>query len=300
MRKIAVTGLSGVVGTQILSFIGEKDEVVDLYHTHPIQDHFPRISHVHLDLTNASTIPKILESIKPDTVIHCAARAHIDACQEEKYKGDESLAWKVNVESTAQIAQYCQQSDTRLLYLSTECVFDGSKESYNESDAVCPISWYGETKARGEEYVIQAKKGIVLRSVVAYHNEIEGKTLYGIFAKKILQNDPIQAVNDRFFAPTYTPSIAQAVRFLIDQNETGIFHYCGGTRLTGFDFARNVAETLQRSNVRIHPVSAISFFGTERATLRLKNAVLSCDRFEKLSTYPRQECATVLKRFTSV
>src|SRR3990167_7390806 len=130
MKIIAITGLNGVIGKILGEEIPATDQIVDLYHSKKYSGHAKVYKHLKLDLLKKDKISNVLKKVKPDVIIHLAAITHIDRCEKDKKNGKNGEVWKVNVEGTAEIAKYCAKHKIQLIFLSTECVFDGKQKYF--------------------------------------------------------------------------------------------------------------------------------------------------------------------------
>ncbi len=281
MRKIAITGLSGTIGTVFLRNYTSQDEIWDLYHSKPDRSLDRQI---HLDLSTCTQIDSTLTQINPDIIIHMAAITHIDTCENDKKNGKQGHVWQINVHATDAIAQYCERTGTFLLFLSTECVFDGKTGRYTEHAPTSPINWYGVTKEAAEQIVLQrCKNSAILRAVVAYHPETQAQTLYGSIIELIKKNGVVGAVTDRIFAPTFTDDIVKSMHQIINQNARGIFHLCSPDDITPYTFACMVANHAGYDSQKVvQPVLSKDFFGKTRANLRLQYATLDCSQTQRI------------------
>jgi len=199
MKKIAVTGLNGVIGKILIEKIPSNMELIDLYNTKKTIS--PRIkSHVKLNLLQKEKISKVLKKINPDTVLHMAAKTHIDNCERDKKNGKKGIVWKTNVNATKEIAKYCFENNVRIVFLSTECVFDGRKKSFSETDKKNPLNWYGYTKSNAEDEIVKSKARFsIIRAVVTYNKDDKGKTIYGKIFNNLKTKKAVYGVIDRQF-----------------------------------------------------------------------------------------------------
>ncbi len=284
MKKIAITGLSGVIGSRLLSSLPRRAIILDLYNTNPSLRSYPRkVSSHHFDLLSPKKCLSILRATEPDTIIHMAAITHIDQCELYRKEGKKGRAWRINVDAVEAITQYCKESGARLVYLSTECVFDGKKGMYSENAKPNPINWYGETKAKAESTITNAKiNAAILRSVVAFDTSVANKTIFGRFAEVLLSGEKLEVVDDLYFMPTYVDDITKTMALLAHGEDRGIFHIASPDKMTPYDFACMVAKRLGVDTSRVVRKSAIEFFGKKRASKRLHHSTLKTTQTEKI------------------
>lgn len=274
--RVAITGLSGVVGQVIIRSLPSSFQIIDLFHHSPVTVVNRQVSHVHLDLQDSMQVMQVLEQVHPDFIIHLAAVTHIDVCERDKHFGQQGIVWKINVEGAGAIAKYCSKHNIHLTYLSTECVFDGTRKKYNEIAEKNPINWYGLTKSAAEDRIIDSGcPSAIVRAVVAYHPKDNGKTIYGKLYNPLKYNKEVSAVGNQYFTPTYTYDIGRAIGRIIQKKYTGIYHVAPSGRITPYDFAKLIAKKYGFDDAKIHKVTLRKLYGPALAALRLKNACLS-------------------------
>jgi dTDP-4-dehydrorhamnose reductase len=151
--KLLITGASGLLGQKVTQLSLDKGhDVYSTYKEHPTNLGNP----TKLDLTDKNQILKIIDTLKPEAIIHTAAYTNVDDCEI-----NQDLAWKINAEATKNIAEASAKISAHLTYVSTDYVFDGKKGSYTEQDGTNPISYYALTKLKGEEAVKKTRKYVV-------------------------------------------------------------------------------------------------------------------------------------------
>ena len=278
MKKIAITGLPGVVGQIMAKTVPHDYTLIDLFHRSPYPDNQfeGKIVHKIIDIVSKDDTNRVLSSINPDVIIHMAAITHIDVCENDKIYGKEGIVWKTNVEGTRNIVSYCAKNSVPVVYLSTECVFDGKKSSYNEFDKKNPRNWYGRTKHEAEEILLSSGVQVsIIRGVVAYHDNDNQKTIFGKFVSLLKKKNEIFAVDDQQFTPTYTYDMSKAIWNTVQKNIYGVFHVSPETSLTPYEFVTLLATQYNLEASLVKKTTLVSFFGKTRALLRLPYACLS-------------------------
>ena len=292
MKKIAVTGLSGVVGQIVKKTASQEDMLIDLFHRSPCSNHDTqgKIIHKHIDLLSKESTERTLSSIEPDVIIHMAAMTHIDTCEKDKTYGKDGIVWKTNVEGTRNIVSYCAKNSVPIVYLSTECVFDGKKNSYREHDKKNPRNWYGRTKHEAEDIVLSSGvPASVIRGVIAYHDKDNQNTIFGKFVSLLKKKNEIFVVGDQKFTPTYTYDISKAIGNTVRGHIHGVFHVSPDISLSPYEFVTLLATQYNLDVSRVRKTTLVSFFGKTRASLRLPHACLSQTYSNiKLSIMPKK------------
>jgi dTDP-4-dehydrorhamnose reductase len=280
--KIAITGLNGVLGANILHSIPKKlkknSVIIDLYRSTKKnnEDDSIKLKHVHLDLMQIEKISNILETINPDFIIHLAAITHIDNCEAEVDQGNQSVSWKTNVGATKEIVAFCEKNSTHLIFLSTECIFSGlSQKKYTEKSKPNPKNWYGKTKAQAEELIQVAKNPwTIIRAVIAYDTSEKLNTIFSAIKTSFKKNKPFFAVHDQKFTPTYIPDIHKVIWNSIINRHTGILHVAPRKATTPYEFAIAIGKHFGYDLSLVKKQSMEKYFGLRRSKLRLKNACL--------------------------
>jgi len=176
-----------------------------------------------LDLTNREQISNILSVVKPSVVIHCGGITDTDFCEKEK-----QFSWRVNVGGIENLMSYF---DGKIVYFSTDYVFDGAKPPYSEESEPNPINYYGFTKLKAEEMVLKREGNLVVR--------VSG--LFGVnffnnkFINKI-RNGKIETFNNLFSTPTYINDVVKNISELIKLS--GIVHLSSQERFSRYDFLK--------------------------------------------------------------
>lgn len=280
MKLIAFTGLGGAIGQRLLAKIPLEYSVLDLYHTKPsiVSEN---VTSQKIDLLNLHELDSIFSRHRPDALVNLAAITHIDRCEQEQ--GDESGdVWRVNVDAPHALAKISNRNKIPFLFMSTECVFNGSKVA-SEKTTPDPINWYGVTKYEAEQRVLEVhKRAIILRSVVAYHENDNQKTPYGKLEASLRRGEITKMVSDHFFSPTYTDDIVTAIFKLVGAPYDGVFHVAPPESVTPFDFGIKVANHLGVDSHLVKACSGLEYFGRQRNDLRLKYSVLDARKTAKI------------------
>jgi len=268
--NIIGTGLSGLVGSRITELLASSHS-------------FENLSlETGVDITKYEDIEKRLTASKASWVFHFAAFTDVQAAEKEKDKGNESITWKVNVEATRHITSVCQKLGKRVLYLSTDYVFDGTQGPYNEDAIGNPQGWYAKTKYEGEKIVKElADLGLVVRIANPYRAHPVGKK---DFMHKILdrlrENLQVTAPDDQKMTATYIDDLARGVEKLISINATGVYNIPGADSFSPYDGAMTIARVFGTSTEHISKTSFAEYFAN-RAPIP-QYGTLTYDKIESL------------------
>jgi len=218
-----------------------------------------------LDITNASAVRNYFRDTKPEAVVHCAAYTNVDGAE-----SDPDTAFRVNVVGAQNIASGCVEIGARMVYVSTDYVFDGSKqEPYFESDPINPQNIYGKTKYQGEQ---------IVRQILGRHYIVRTAWLYGDgnnFVRTMLrlaeQSPLLQVVHDQIGTPTSTSDLTKVIFALLDSDAYGTYHAtCQGV-CSWYEFACEIFRQSGK-NAEVVPVSSVDF---PRPAKRPAHSVLS-------------------------
>ena len=243
---IIVTGASSSPGYKIALKLSEKYDVLAVYNEHKIEG----INSIKLDITKEPE--KLILDYKPDIIVHAAAIGNVDYCEENK-----EFCYNVNVVSLRKLFSEAYRKGTKIIYISTDYVFDGKKGLYKETDVPNPINYYGLTKFIGEE-IAYSKGGTVMR-IAAVYGTGYGRTNFGKFiVDKLSKNEKMDAAHDQYLSPTLNTQIGEAALKLVEKNYDGLIHITG-PRLSRYEFALKVCEKFGFSSSLVNPVSINSF-----------------------------------------
>lgn len=266
--KVITIGGAGLIGSRVTSLLNDSINFKDLSRKDGV------------DITNPHSLKSIEDDTKSRIVFLLAAKTDVDGCEKDKELGKEGDAWKINVEGVRNVANACLKNNKKVIYVSTDFVFDGENTpegGYSEEDAPHPINWYSKTKYEGEKALIESgAKFIIVRTAYPYQKyESEKPDFVHAIGKRLQQNLEVQAVSDHIMSPTYIDDFAMAIRNLIEEDAEGIYHITGSGALTPFDAALLIAKKLG-SNLHLVKKTTRADFFKDRAVrpfdLSMKNA----------------------------
>ena len=205
----------------------------------------------YLNITNKADVTTLVQKLKPDYIIHTAALTDVDHCERDK-----RLAWNINVEGTRHISEISRKISAKLIYISTDYVFDGHGGMYKENDSTNPIDYYGATKLGGENLVKDLKDYIIVRPSVLYGwNPVKLNFVTWVI-QGLKKENAINVVNDQFNSPTLADNLVELILELIEKEENGIFHASGSERISRLDFAIRIAEIFGLNEDLIKPITS--------------------------------------------
>lgn len=268
MRAL-ITGAAGQLGQDLAELLGDSAVLTDL-HANPEQQI------ASLDITDEAQVLATVEQANPEVIFHCAAWTNVDGAEDN---GEAATA--VNVTGTANVAKAAESVGAKLVAVSTDYVFDGTKaDGYGEEDATKPLGVYGRTKRDGEV----AAQGLcsrtfVVRSAWLYgpkHERIEVKNFPKTMKRLAGERPELTIVSDQIGSPTFTYDLAEALLKLAETDEYGIWHIANSGTASWYDFARAIlADEIERG-LAVRPITSDEY--PTKAT-RPKYSVLKTDKF---------------------
>jgi dTDP-4-dehydrorhamnose reductase len=230
--KILVTGGSGLLGRALWKTLGRRHEVVPV-------DRSAQDGAVQADITVIEQVMDVVKEAKPDCVMHTAAMTDLDFC--EMHPED---ARKVNVLGTRNVAKAAQEARAKVVYVSTDYVFDGRKGNYSEEDEPRPQSVYARTKLEGEFEVKKHSRNYAIARTSRLYGWNPAKTNFVTWVLKELgEGREIKTIaGGQYTSPTYAGNLAEALARICEKDLRGIYHAAGSQRIDPHGFALEVAE----------------------------------------------------------
>jgi dTDP-4-dehydrorhamnose reductase len=291
--KVLITGAMGLLGLKLVgTCIKEGVEVcaTDAYAPSP-----PSIggegSFMELDITDTESTRSKISEVKPDVVMNTAAMTDVDLCEIEKEN-----AWRVNAEGAKNVALACSRVDALLIHVSTGYVFDGEKGSYDEDGRSSPISYYGYTKLKGEEFVKNyATKWCIARTDVLYGWGRPNRLNFGTWVvSKLEKMESIKAITDQYCSPTLNTNLAEMMIEVAERGIQGILNLAGATRINRFDMAKKIARVFQLNEKLIQPAKAEELKWKAR---RPKDSSLKVEKARRLLSHEPLSIDEALRLF---
>lgn len=290
--KYFVTGVAGQLGHDVMNELNKRGYVgvgTDLAPEYAgIQDdsYVTTAEYVSLDITNNDEVQKIIEMVDPDVIVHCAAWTAVDAAEDED---KQAKVRAINVDGTQNIANAAKKIDAKMVYLSTDYVFDGQGKKPWKPDCkdYKPLNVYGQTKLDGELAVANTlDKYFIVR--IAWVFGVNGANFIKTMLKLAENHDELTVVSDQIGTPTYTYDLA---RLLVDMTETDKYGYYHATNEGGYiswaDFAKEIFKQSGK-DVKVTPVTTAEY-GVSKAARpfnsRLDKSKLVENGFDPLPTW---------------
>ena len=238
--KILITGSNGMLGHDLIEVLKDNHELL-------------LTTSETLDITDRDSVIDFIVESNPDIVINSAAYTDVDGCE-----SNPDLAYSVNGEGVKNLALACRDADCPLVHISTDYVFNGQNDRpWVEDDEIGPISVYGKSKLKGEEYIQEIlDRYFIIRTAWLYG--VNGRNFPRTMLELAQNNSEITVVYDEVGTPTYTPDLAKGISDLIETDHYGIYHLTNSGNCSWCEFARYIFEVADM-NVKVIPVTASEF-----------------------------------------
>ena len=232
--KVLVTGVGGQLGYDVMNELAKRG------HTGIGSDILPEVTnldmeYVQMDITDADSVNEIVDRIAADAVIHCAAWTAVDAAEDEE---NIEKVRAINAKGTDNIAKACKRIGAKMMYISTDYVFDGQGETPWDPDCkdYAPLSVYGQTKLEGEQAVSgTVDKFFIVR--IAWVFGVNGKNFIKTMLNVGKKYDTVRVVSDQIGTPTYTYDLARLLVDMIESDKYGYYHATNeGGYISWYDF----------------------------------------------------------------
>lgn len=256
MEKILITGSNGLLGQKLVyKLLADKShEIIATARGEnrlKVKDGYKFIS---LDITNQKDVDAVISSEKPDVVINTAAMTNVDQCETEM-----DMADLLNVQAVDYIVNACIANNSFLVHLSTDFIFDGENGPYKETDKASPLSFYGMTKLKAEQIILDSKvKSAILRTVLVFGivDDMSRSNIV-LWAKGAFEKGtPINVVDDQFRTPTLAEDLADGCMLAADQKITGIFNISGKDFMSIYELVERVGKFWNLDTTNMTKVSS--------------------------------------------
>tara|TARA_B100000959_G_scaffold285876_1_gene362195 strand:+ start:1317 stop:2210 length:894 start_codon:yes stop_codon:yes gene_type:complete len=248
--KLLVLGGSGLVGSTIVNYAKNNYDTIFSYNSNKIN--ISNTKSFQIDLLNDHTkIETIIENYKPNIIINTIAHSSVDLCEENHFIAD-----KLHIETTKKIANVCANINSKLIFLSTDAVFEGKlNKQYVENDVANPINYYGETKLKAEKIVLNASSNnVVLRTAVIYGSHKKSRFTNWIL-DCLKDGKSVDPFSDQFNTPTLVDDLVKAILKIIENNISGLYHATGKTCVNRYEFSKLLAKKFSLDETLIYPVT---------------------------------------------
>ena len=290
--RVFVTGVGGQLGHDVMNELHKRghesigSDIAPQYSGAQDGSAVTTMPYVPLDITDAEAVSRVLREVKPDAVVHCAAWTAVDAAEDEE---NQPKVRAINASGTANIAAVCKELDCKMVYISTDYVFNGQGETPWQPDCkdYAPLNFYGQTKLEGELAVSsRLEKYFIVR--IAWVFGLNGKNFIKTMLKLGEAHDTLRVVNDQIGTPTYTLDLSRLLVDMIETDKYGYYHATNeGGYISWYDFACAIFKAAGM-HVNVLPVTTAEY-GESKAkrpfNSRLDKSKLTDNGFQPLPTW---------------
>ena len=287
--KILVTGVAGQLGHDVMNELaargheGVGSDLAPAYSGIADGSAVTKAAYVPMDITNAAQVREVISAVHPDAVIHCAAWTAVDAAEDAD---KQAKVQAINVQGTANIAAVCRELDCKMMYISTDYVFNGQGETPWDPDCkdYQPLNVYGQSKLGGELAVSGAlEKYFIVR--IAWVFGLNGSNFIKTMLTLSETHDTLRVVCDQIGTPTYTYDLARLLVDMIESEKYGYYHATNeGGYISWYDFACEIFRQAGRAT-KVQPVTTAEY-GVSKAARpfnsRLDKSKLAANGFTPL------------------
>ena len=257
--KVLVTGVAGQLGHDVMNelhkrgYEGVGSDIAPQYSGADDVTAVTKMDYVQMDITNSQEVTETIKKVNPDVVVHCAAWTAVDLAEESENK---EKVMAINVGGTENIAKVCKELDCKMVYISTDYVFDGYGTKPWEEDCkdYAPLNVYGESKLMGEKVVsLNLEKYFIVR--IAWVFGVNGNNFIKTMLNVGKKFDTLKVVNDQIGTPTYTYDLSRLLVDMIETDKYGYYHATNeGGYISWYDFACEIFKQAGY-NTKVNPVT---------------------------------------------
>ena len=237
MANMIITGATGLLGSNLAVHFREEYNVFGTYNSHPYP--IPDVKAIRMDASSKDSIQNSISAVRPDYVVHCSAETRVDFCEENT-----AHALAVNTGGTKTLSKICQKLGVKLIYISTDSVYEGTKNNYTEADIPNPMNAYGKSKLYGEIAVQKhACNHLIFRTNI-YGWNLRPKLSLAEWVLERARNgsEKIPGFTDIFFSPIIVNDLATIIDQSIKQDLCGIYNAGAMDACSKYDFARMICS----------------------------------------------------------
>jgi len=271
-KTILIAGADGYIGSNLRQKL-QNDNNYDIYASTLNQSKKEKT--YKLDITSAKAVLDIVKKVHPEIIIHTVGISSLAQCEE-----DQKNAQRVNIDGTKNLIRAIEKvnPNIKLVFMSSDYIFDGEKGNYKESDITNPKTYYGKTKAISENDIQnELKNYIICRTANVYGR---GGNFFNFLLECLKQNKTVDIFDDVFYTPTYIDYLTDSIEKLINQDYRGIIHIAGKKKISRYNFAVQVAQVMGKDKSLIKrckqpldgPIAQDSSLNTEYSRQILGNS----------------------------
>lgn len=266
MKKVAITGPTGLVGSRII-------ELLDRDFT------FIPLAQEELDITDHKQVEERFETLAADIFLHLAAYTNVDGAEKEK-----TVAEKINVGGTRTVFEAARGKNMQFIYISTDFVFDGVNPPFDEDSLPNPIGYYGQTKYEGEQIV--KDNAMIVRITYPYRKAYDERPDFMRSVKRLLsEGKTVAGITDSLFTPTFIDDIAYGLRHLLNNYSPETYHLVGSKSMSPHDAFVQIARTFGLNESLITKTTYDEFFAGKAKRPRKGHTISKKNTFQNMLSF---------------
>jgi dTDP-4-dehydrorhamnose reductase len=293
MIKVIITGSNGLLGQSLLNLLLKDTQKYQVFGFSRGGNRSGRedFSYTSIDITDEIILKKKIKQIQPDFIINTAAMTQVDDCENKKEACD-----LLNVTVVKWLSEVSNEINAHVIHISTDFIFDGIKGFYKETDKPNPLSYYGVSKLKSEEVLIQSRINFtILRTILVYGKVFDmSRSNIVLWVKEMLsKGKEITIVDDQFRTPTYVEDLALACKISMDKRAKGIYHISSNELLSVFEIAQQIATVFHLDKSLIKAISTSTL--NQTAPRPAKTGFDLSKTNKELGFYPRSFKEDIVK-----
>lgn len=236
-KKIIVTGASGFLGFNFITNVVDKFNVVGVYHSHKVE--LPRATSQPLQIINNRDVDQMINDVRPDIIFHLASVSNPNQCE-----NNPGASYGANVKGTRNIVAAAKSIGAKVVFTSSDLVFEGNNAPYSEKDTPHPVNRYGEQKAEAEQAVLEYQHGVVVRLPLMFGPKSPHS---GSFLQPTVNflraNSPVTLFDDEYRTPISSRKAIEGL-LLAAENDASLVHFSCGERISRYEFGLKICDYL--------------------------------------------------------
>jgi dTDP-4-dehydrorhamnose reductase len=235
MNKILITGVSGLLGSNLAFCYKDRYTLLGWYRNNQVE--IDGMHTMSCDLDDKAKMGAVIEAFQPEVIIHCAALSRPDYCEAHPAETHQT-----NVTGTANLLEVIGHTDIKLVYISTDAIFDGEKGHYTEQDPADPPHCYGRSKWEAEQLVLQRKDALIVRiNIYGWNIVIDQKSFGEHVISALSSGEGMKGMTDAYCSVLYTFDLARTIEELLERDLSGIYHCVCSDYCSKYDYIFKVA-----------------------------------------------------------
>lgn len=251
-KKLLITGISGLLGSNLAYYFKDSSDILGLYNAHPVE-----VNGIHtqqVDILSVDSLKIVIQDFHPDIIIHCASLTDIEYCEVNKEATD-----LVNVLGTKNIVDSINEDSTKIIYISSESVYEGASGNHSETDIVNPQNYYGLSKYKGELETLKRAGSLILRTNIFGWNIQAKHSIAEWMLNELARNTQINGFKDAYCSYIYTLELAVILEKAIEQDLSGIYNCGSCDSISKYEFALLIARLFHLNQNLVKPISIDDF-----------------------------------------